>query len=337
MPSSGKDAAPVAAVMRCFDDLRVELSAPLLAVLLDRTEADTAAALDTLWRAGALTSPTPGWYRPTAPWDELPAPAEEGPARRRLVEHLVTGDLTAREVTAHRPLLLAALAATDADPDLCALVRRLWDTTSGSGLAHDPAWRAALMAAGERAARAWGNRAALAVLLDRSARVAVAEGDDIVAESQYVRALELWHDLADEPHVIATLNALVGLFRAAGRWHRALDAAFELLAEHRRHEQGAAVAATLGLLGELMVGAGRPDAGTHYLEQADAAFAEYPSREHAELLLVLGRQHWSAGAFPRARRAFHRALAVLVDADDARAEEVRRLLRTPDGVPLPVT
>ncbi|WP_018683726.1 tetratricopeptide repeat protein [Actinokineospora enzanensis] len=324
MPSDGVS-APADEVLRCLDDLRVGLPVPLLAALVrlpPQTTADLVASLD-------VESPRPGWVR-AAPT----RPPVRGDARARLVDHLLTLDLTPDWVTAHRDVVAAALDATDGQA-VCALARSLWRVTAGSPLAVDAEWRSTLMVAGERAARTWGNRVALAVLLDRSGRVAAAVGDDLVAESQFVRALELWHDLADEPHVIATLTALVSLFRQGRRWHRALDAAFELLAEHRRRGSDVAAAATLGLLGDLMIAAGRADSGVHYLEQADAAFDAAPDAVHVDVLLSLGRHYWTTGAFPAARRVFHKALAVLVVADDARATEVRALLQTADGVALP--
>ncbi|MEV0675844.1 hypothetical protein AB0I60_04895 [Actinosynnema sp. NPDC050436] len=340
----------------------------LLSVMSGEAEEEIATVVARLLAAGEVAETRPGWFAPVDDARPVDGRAGHDPRRSLLVTHLARVAVrvavtvapqehagwpavhggpvpdpveAARWTRAHRGHLVAVLSlagTAGVDERLCELAWALWVSTSADlRLRADAAWRRTLADCGERAARTWGNPVILAGLLERGGRVAAEAGDDVLAESQLVRALSTWHQVRDEARIATVLRMLVEVFGRSGRWHRALDAAFELVGERRR-VGGADSADALTLLGEVMVGAGRPEAAVRYWEQADLAFrdADPPSpRRHGLLLVALGRLHWTGGAHPVALRAWHRALALLVDVDDEQADRARALVRLRPGDDLP--
>ncbi|GAA3039452.1 hypothetical protein GCM10010484_32630 [Actinokineospora globicatena] len=148
----------------------------------------------------------------------------------------------------------------------------------------------------------------------RSGNGAGAVDDDLLAESHLVRALAV----ADARAVLADL---VDLFSRGAQWHRALDAAFELLSEVRR--RGEPAGETLLLIGEIMLRASRFPAAVIYLDRAEQALGS-----RLDLAVALARAHQGMGSAGPARRHLHRALAMAVDVDDDAAAHVRALLRS---------
>ncbi|SDD97244.1 hypothetical protein [Actinokineospora iranica] len=240
----------------------------------------------------------------------------------------------------HRGLLLAGVRAGrehGLHALACELARRLWSSTAErSVLQDDSGWRRDLASTGEAAALAWENAVALAGLVERSAAVATGVDDLDTAQRQWVRAVALWRACRDEARMVAAMESLIDLYVRWGRLHRALDVAFEMLGEHRGRARDLDVARTLARLGELMARGGRTASAIDYLGQAEQAYTRLaPPRpvEHARVLVRLGRARWVDGAAAGARRDFHRALALAVDADDEFAERVRVLLRADGDLP----
>lgn len=222
-------------------------------------------------------------------------------------------------VADHRPHLAAAFASAGAAQARCTLALTLWPLTAEPPLLHDSTWRADLTTWGETAARQWKNPAALAALHDHSGHTAAAAGDPLIAESQLVRALTLWRNLTDEPRLIGTLESLLDLFRNTRQWHRALDAAFALLVEHRRQDTPEGPA--LHTIGTLMLQANRPTAAAMYLEQAERALGP-----RLDLLLQRATAAQKSGAIAAARHHLHRALSLAIDVDEVEAARIRLLL-----------
>ncbi|GAA2966353.1 hypothetical protein [Actinokineospora diospyrosa] len=295
-----------------------ELSLPLLADTLGWPLDTTRHVVAELTAAGGLVRTRPGWFAPAGHAQSSADPA----LRARFVTVLTTAATSADWVAEHRPHLSSAfraVAQAGVSAAQCELALALWDLTAEPPLLHDAAWRGELGQWGEGAARQWGNRAALAVLHERSGRVAAAAGDVAVAESQLVRALLLWHETA-EPAATGVLTALLDLFRRTGQWHRALDAAFELHGEQRR--RGEPVGETLLAIGEVMLSADRPGAAARYLQRAELALG--PA---VDLLVSRAAAERGTGADAASRRHLHRALALAVDVDDVAAARIRALLR----------
>ncbi|MGW5050352.1 hypothetical protein [Actinokineospora sp. NPDC004072] len=330
-------------MLRCLGAVNAPLSAALVSAMADEAEAEVAVVLTQLARVGAVEAVEPGWYAPRAP---LPV-AELEHARARLVDHLIDeadgGQLREWVVGRARAVVEDVLSwdlSGDAAGRLCELVGRLWEVTAGQpALRDDGSWRRRLAGFGERAGRASGNPVRLGALLERAGRVCAAAGDVVLAESQLVRALEVWQAVHDEGRTDRTLLELVDLFSASGRWARALDAAFVLLDVHRGRGQVLAAARTSAMIGDLMRRAGRPEAALEHWQRADAAFTDHAGvidpREHADVLVAAGRVRWERGEHRPGQDAWHRALALLVDVDEAAAEQIRRLLRLPPGAALP--
>jgi len=179
----------------------------------------------------------------------------------------------------------------------------------------------------------------LAASLESSADIATNAGDFLRAEALWGRALAIRDRLDDRTCRVRVLRSLAGMYRSWGRWHRALDAVFEVEMEFRREPRDpAGLAGALADIGTTMLGASRPDSAADYLRQAVTAYqqlAEPAPADQAHALVWWGQALWTQGAWVAARRRFSAALALLVDVDDTLADDVRSLLRQPNGQPLP--
>jgi hypothetical protein len=254
-----------------------------------------------------------------------------------------TGSAQAVEwVVAYRGLLLTAVqlgALVGLSQDACWLAAVLWPITANVDVLRvDRAWATDLARHGEEAAIQGRDPHTLGTVLEHSAQLAEYHADRLTAEAQWVRALAVWRELAEHTRVVGVLTALIGLYRSWGRFHRALDAAVELVSETQRAADDRGTALALGAVGVTMLAANRPDSAVDYLNQADRAMSQLVeplTAEHAHTLVALGRAHWRLGAWSMARRRFSAALALWVDLDDTEADYVRLLLGQPEGEPLP--
>ncbi|OLR92689.1 hypothetical protein BJP25_21950 [Actinokineospora bangkokensis] len=293
-------------------------------------------------RSGAFEQVGPGWFA-SAP---APRPAVEDEAvegfRARLVRFAADGGLAgwqdtgagralAEELLSWEPAAAWAVAQGELAKDWWAV------TLDHPVLGADRRWRRRLAAAGERAARATGNPVRVAAALEHAGRACAALGDPQLAESLLVRAVDTWESVHDEGRVDAVLEDLVRVFSRSGRWARALDAAFVLLGARRRRDQRAAVARALADIAGLMSRAGRTESAVDYWDQALDALSgcEVAPLDLARMLDDAGRAGWRAQRYRPAQDLWHRALALLVDADADHADRVRAQLRLDPGAALP--
>lgn len=333
------------AVLACFGAVDAPLSAAVVSVMAGVAEAEVAVVLTRAEQSGMLDQAAPGWYVLDLDRHIETSDAHLAQWRARLLDFLThaTGDDWLRDpgLGAGRRLIeniLAWNAPTPRAVALCDLITRLWNVTvEHPGVREDSGWRRCLAIAGEQAARASENAVRVGAMLEHAGRACAAVGDLLLAESQLVRAVEVWQQVHDEGRVDATLSELVRVFSVSGQWARALDAAFVLLDVQRGRGQGRAAARTLALIGGLMRQAGRSESALEYWQQAESAFAaiDVDPREPAGVLLVAGRHQWVLDRHRPAQDAWHRALALLVDVDDDAAEQVRAHLRLRPGDPLP--
>ncbi len=264
-----------------------------------------------------------------------------GQLRHRFIEGLLEATRDAGVVAwlaDHRVSLLAAvrMGAEHGPAEPAArLASRLWELAPA---AVGENWWPDLARWGEESAIRWKNPHFLLDLLERSARVFQQAEDFLTAETQWVRASAIGRQLDDDRRIGDVLDSLSELYRMWGRTHRLLDVLFMRLVRTQRLGDESAVARVLAELGSTMLTADRTDSAVDYLSRADQAFdgLRTPSpRDHADVLITLGRIRWSLGRHAAARRCFSRSLAMLVDLDDAAADRVRRLLATRDEEPLP--
>lgn len=247
-------------------------------------------------------------------------------------------------LTEHLAICLAGVQAGAIDHHLHAeghrLAKMLWRVVPlAVPFTAATAWHAELSRWGEQAAVRDRDPRALGELLESSAQAAMDAGDALTAEAQWVRALAVRRRLEDQAGLIRVLRSLAGLYRSWGRWHRALDAAFEVVSEFQRDQRDPTqLACALAEVGTTMLAASRPDSAAEYLTRAVLAFQHLEEPvpvEHASALVAWGRALWNQGAWGLARRRFSAALALLVDVDDVMAGHVRTLLRQPEGQQLP--
>ncbi|WP_158880196.1 tetratricopeptide repeat protein [Amycolatopsis anabasis] len=360
LAQSYDDLASVAAgVLRGFVVCEVdELPLAVLAAAAGVSEAEAGPVADGLVRDGWLTARGPGWFATTsaarAALGGL-APTRRGAdamaaAARGVGEHLRAAAAVVRRGFAdaerdplgwarrHGPLVAGVVrsAHRHGEARLAVEIAAVWWRVTED--VPEAPWRHDLARAGEEAAIAVRDPAALADLLSRSAGCAVRAGDFATAEAQWVRALAVFREAGDQAAGIDVLRSLGSLYRRWGRLHRALDVYLDLLATHESIGDGAAIVETLGWLEEVLLAAGRPEAAEEHLARA-VGMAEtstrFDERARAELLILLGRARWHAGRPGPARQAFSGALALLVDRDEARADQVRAMLATGDGRRLP--
>jgi hypothetical protein len=356
-----------------LDDL--DLSADVLAAMTGLAKPIVMDVTRDLCRSEVLTSPRPDWYRLTHEAGTPDAEDTDNPTRQsRFFAYLETALAAATDalgaahtetvptrstevgvvagftgsaqavdwVVAYRGLLLTAVqlgAPVGLSRDACWLATTLWPITSEIDVLRvDRTWATDLARHGEEAAIQGRDPHTLGTVLEHSAQLAEYHADRLTAEAQWVRALAIWQELAEHTRVVGVLTALIGLYRSWGRFHRALDAAVELVSETQRAADDRGTALALREVGVTMLAANRPDSAVDYLNQADRAMsqlAEPLTADHAHTLVALGRAHWRLGAWSMARRRFSAALALWVDLDDTEADHVRLLLGRPEGGPLP--
>jgi hypothetical protein len=100
---------------------------------------------------------------------------------------------------------------------------------------------------------------ALAAVLEQSAVLADRAGGRLAAEAQWIRALAVRRRLDDRTELMRLLRELIQFYGTWGRWHRALDAAFELLLTAQSDESDhLGTTYALADLGTTMLGANRP-------------------------------------------------------------------------------
>jgi hypothetical protein len=126
------------------------------------------------------------------------------------------------------------------------------------------------------------------------------------------------------------LRELIEFYGTWGRWHRALDAAVELLLTAQRDKSDhLGNARALAALGTTMLRANRPHDAACHLRQAAESWSRLNSTEpleHARVLTALGRAQRGDGHPIRATRSFTAALALCHGHDDTLADELRALL-----------
>lgn len=249
----------------------------------------------------------------------------------------------------HRAEVLAVVRACDRDGLRGMGTRLAAAVWPAARLVRDPRWWEELAEAGEALAIADRDPATLVDLLHSGAATFAEHGDRLRAEERWVRALTVTRRDAFLHHNRgqAVLSALGALYRSWGRLGKALDAYLGLVDLRRDVGDPARTADALAEVGTTMHAAGRLRSATDYFDQADEvlspvteATAAAPETapeiltDHARILLWCGRTRWEQGQHGAARRRWSRALAMLVDVDDAAANRVRALLATePDGCP----
>jgi tetratricopeptide (TPR) repeat protein len=239
----------------------------------------------------------------------------------------------------HRAEVLAAVRACDRDGSRAVGTRLAAAVWPCAGLVPDPRWWEELAEAGEALAVAARDQAALVDLLHGSATTFAGHGDRLRAEERWVRALAVARrgDLRDPGRCQEVLSALGGLYREWGRLGKALDAYLGLVELRREAGDPVATADALAEVGATMHAAGRLDSATEYFDRADEVLAPVTDggtaepgvvTTHARVLVWCGRTRWEQDQHGAARRRWSRALAMLVDVDDAAAGAVRALLAT---------
>jgi tetratricopeptide (TPR) repeat protein len=171
---------------------------------------------------------------------------------------------------------------------------------------------------------------ALAAVLELSAVLADQVGDRLTAEAQWIRALAVRERLGERTELMWLLRELIEFYGTWGRWHRALDAAVELLQTAQRDESDhEGTARALAALGTTMLRANRPGDAAPYLRQAAQSWSRLDSTEpveHARVLTALGRAQRGDGHPILAKRSFTAALDLCDGHDENLADEVRALL-----------
>ncbi|GAB1513777.1 hypothetical protein [Actinophytocola sp. KF-1] len=264
------------------------------------------------------------------------------PEHARVLELIQAVDLERQDagrvaawLAEHRAAVVAAVLACDHDGARglgTQLAAAVWPA---AGLIQDPAWWTELAQAGEALAVADRDPSALAGLLHLAATTFAEHGDRVRAEERLVRALAVTRreGLPDKDRVLSDLGAL---YRDWGRLSKALDAYLGLVDVRRDAGDAAGTAAALAEVGATMHAAGRVRSAMDYFDQADDVMSEAGGSpvEHARVLVWCGRTRWEQGLHGPARHRWSRALAMLVDVDEAEADRVRALLATgPEGQP----
>lgn len=250
----------------------------------------------------------------------------------RVLELLDAVNLQAAQVGAwlaeHRTEVLAAIRACDRDGSRAAGTQLAAAVWPAAGLVQDPRWWEELAEAGEALAIADRDPKKLVALLHSGATTFAAHGDRLLAEERWVRALAVTRrdGLGDQGQ--AVLSALGALYRDWGRLGKALDAYLALVDLRRDAGDTTGTADALAEVGTTMHAAGRLRSAQDYFDRADEELSEDTSPVHARILEWCGRTRWEQGQHGAARRRWSRALAMLVDVDDAGADRLRALLAT---------
>jgi tetratricopeptide (TPR) repeat protein len=182
----------------------------------------------------------------------------------------------------------------------------------------------------EQAAIQARDPVALAAVLELSAVLADQAGDRLSAERQWIRALAVRRQLGERTERMRLLRELIEFYGRWERWHRALDAAFELVRTDQRDESDRlGTARARADLGTTMLRANRPHDAVHYLRQAAESLSWLDRAEpveHARVLVALGRAQRGDGHPILATRSFTAALALCDRHDENLADEARALL-----------
>lgn len=256
-----------------------------------------------------------------------------------LIQAVDLGELGPARVGAwlgeHRAEVVAAVLACDRDGVRGLGTRLAAAVWPAAGLVRDPRWWTELAEAGEALAIADRDPVVLADLLHRAATTFAGNGDRVLAEQRWVRALAVVRR-EGLPGQDRVLSALGSLYRDWGRLSKALDAYLGLVDVYRDAGDPARTAAGLAEVGTTMHAAGRVRSAMGYFDQADELMGRSGAApaDHARVLVWCGRTRWDQGHHGAARRRWSRALAMLVDVDEAEANRVRALLATgPEGEP----
>jgi hypothetical protein len=196
----------------------------------------------------------------------------------------------------------------------------------------DRTWWQQLAEAGEEAATAAREPVELIGLLDSSAAAFARAGETHAADRQWQRAFALADQLGDHERSATFLHRLGALRRTAGSFGKALTAFHELVAVRQHLHDRLGTADALTELATTMVRAGRGPEARHFLRQAEDAIpdvadpAQADRAEQGRALIRLGRC-WDQQEAPAAAMAcYSKALAALIDVDDAAAEVARTSL-----------
>jgi tetratricopeptide (TPR) repeat protein len=228
----------------------------------------------------------------------------------------------------NRAAVVAAVRACDQDEAAgITLASAVWPV---AGDVPDPDWWAELAEAGEALAIAAREPATLVDLLHAAATTFARHGDRLRAEERWVRALAITRRDALRERGAAVLSALGGLYRDWGRLSKALDAYLGLVDLRRDADDEVGAADALAEVGVTMYAAGRPRSAMDYFDRAEETMrkAGVAADAHARVLVWCGRTRWEQGEHGAARRRWSQALAMLVDVDEAAANQVRALLAT---------
>jgi tetratricopeptide (TPR) repeat protein len=226
----------------------------------------------------------------------------------------------------------------DGQPETAAsLLSQVWTIVPARA---QPRWRGRLRECGTRLATELPTSRVVADVLRYSAQACIQQVDYQDAELDGMRELVIWRRLDDYPGAVDALRRLADTFRLRDRLHRVIDCADQILTWSSRYQDQTGVAGALRNLGLVMVEVGRVDAAIDYLSRARDTLdvlPDVPVVRRAELIAQLGRALWMSGAESLARRRFSEALALLVDVDDAAADQIRTLLGTSAGTALPAS
>ncbi|HEV2781257.1 MAG TPA: hypothetical protein VGX25_17890 [Actinophytocola sp.] len=343
------------------------VTSPGVGAAVDLTPSETAAAMAELVRSGwaepaagvghhAVDERARGWLGTHA----RVTPARAAVIIRRFAEyHTAALDLRRHDpadagawLARHRAEVLAAVRACDHGGLRRTGTRLASAAWPFAGRVRDPDWWQGLADAGEALAIAERDPSLLADLLHRSAATFAGHDDRLRAEAQWVRALAIIRRRdasarvtpAERDRGAAVLTGMGALYCGWGRLSKALDAYLELAELHRAAGDAAGVAEALTRVAATMHLAGRLSSASDQFAQADEAMAPVTGAGdaapgaltfHARILMWWGRALWEQGHHGAARRRWSRALAMLVDVDDAAADHVRALLATAQEDPLP--
>jgi tetratricopeptide (TPR) repeat protein len=239
-------------------------------------------------------------------------------------------------LAAHRAEVLTAVRGCDRDGLRRLGTRLAYAIWPVAGLVDDPGWWVDLARAGEAVAIADRDPRMLAGLLHRSAGTFAAAGDRLRAEEQWVRALAIVRRGELGERELAILTGMSELYRDWGRLSKALDAELAIVELHRATKDPGGTASALARVADTMLAADRPSSAVSYLSQADDVLTavDLPAL-HAQVITSWGRALWVTGEHGAARRQWSRALALLIDFDDAAADHLRELLASAPDSPLP--
>ncbi len=202
--------------------------------------------------------------------------------------------------------------------------------------ATDLGWWVAVAEEGEQAASSIRQPRLLAELLDLSARVYLTAGLWQAAETAWKRALYLMDKLNDDAEFTRYIEHLAATYRLADRPNYVLETLERLIEYHeRRGTPGKPahpdkVAKTQAEIAAIMVKHGNDTTAIEYLTRADRLLNQQPDTpelriQRAVILADLGTAHARQGAITSARTPYRKALALVIDLDEAMEHRIRDL------------